>query len=87
MYKSLYAAEPQAYFEVLHDVSDDYDKVLVVGHNPGIEELLEILTDEIHIMPTCSLAHLRLKIIRWSDIDQVRTKGELVDIWVARDLK
>ena len=46
LYKSLYAAEPQAYFEVLHDISDDYDKVLVVGHNPGIEELLEILTDE-----------------------------------------
>lgn len=87
LYKSLYAAEPQAYFEVLHDISDDYDKVLVVGHNPGIEELLEILTDEIHKMPTCSLAHLRLKIIRWSDIDHVRTKGELVDIWVARDLK
>jgi hypothetical protein len=48
---------------------------------------LEILTDETHIMPTCSLAHLRLQIIRWSDIDHVRTKGELVDIWMARDLK
>ncbi len=55
-------------------------------HNPGIEELLDILTGEIHVMPTCSLAYLKLHISRWSDIDHVRTKGELVDIWVARDL-
>jgi phosphohistidine phosphatase SixA len=38
LYKSLYAAEPQAYFEVLHDISDNYDKVLVVGHNPGTRD-------------------------------------------------
>lgn len=87
LYKSLYAAGPQAYFEALHGISDDYDKVLMVGHNPGIEELLEIITGEIHVMPTCSLAYLKLHISRWSDIDHVRTKGELVDIWVARALK
>lgn len=39
--RSLYAAGPEAYFKVLRSLSDDYLKVLVVGHNPGIEELLD----------------------------------------------
>ena len=37
-------------------------RVLVVGHNPGVEELLELLTSEIHLLPTCSLAHVNLQI-------------------------
>ena len=84
--RSLYAAGPEAYFKVLHSLSDDYLKVLVVGHNPGIEELLEILTGEIHLMPTCSMAHLNLQISHWSDIDYQTTKGQLLDIWVPQDL-
>ena len=84
--RSLYAAGPEAYFKVLRSLSDDYPRVLVVGHNPGIEELLEILTGEIHLMPTCSMAHLNLQISNWLDIDYQTTKGQLLDIWVPQDL-
>ena len=84
--QSLYAAGSEAYFNVLHGLSDNYVRVLLVGHNPGIEELLEILTSQIHIMPTCSLACLTLEISKWSDIDYEITKGQLVDIWTPRDL-
>jgi phosphohistidine phosphatase len=78
--RSLYAAGPKAYFDVLHDFSDDYARVLIVGHNPGLEDLVEMLTGEIQIMPTCSLAHVKLHVASWLDIDY-KTKGELVDIW------
>ena len=27
-------------------------RVLVVGHNPGLEELVEMLAGEMHLMPT-----------------------------------
>src|SRR6266487_1946293 len=30
--KSLYAAEPEAYLCILHDLSDKYVRVLIVGH-------------------------------------------------------
>ena len=76
MNQSLYAAGSEAYFNVLHGLSDNYVRVLLVGHNPGIEELLEILTSQIHIMPTCSLACLTLEISKWSDIDYEITKGQ-----------
>src|SRR2546422_5442898 len=67
--RSLYAAGPETYVDVLHDLSDDYVRVLIVGHNPGLEELVEMLTGEIHIMPTCSLANVKLGVGSWLDID------------------
>jgi phosphohistidine phosphatase len=83
--RSLYAARPQAYIVALHDLSDDYVLVLIIGHNPGLEELVEMLTGEIHLMPTCSLAHLKFRVGKWSDIDN-KIKGQIAEIWLPRDL-
>jgi len=52
--KSLYAAGPEAYFGVMHDLSDEYVRGLIIGHNPGLEEIVERLTEEIHLMSTSS---------------------------------
>jgi len=82
---SLYAAEPQAYIDALHEISDGHARALIIGHNPGLEELVEMLTGEFHIMPTCALAHVKLRVQRWVDIDY-KTKGRLARIWQPRDL-
>ena len=82
---SLYAAGPQAYIDALHDLSDDYVRVLIIGHNPGLEELVEMLTGEIHLMPTCSLAHVKLRVGKWLESDY-KIKGQLAEIWRPRAL-
>jgi len=56
-------------FFVLHDLSDEYVRVLIIGHNPGMEELVEMLTGEIHLMPKCSLSHVKLRIGKWIERD------------------
>ena len=84
--RSLYAAGPETYLQLLRGILNGYRRVLVVGHNPGVEELLELLTSEIHLLPTCSLAHLNLQIGSWSDLDFETTKGQLVDIWLPGDI-
>ena len=81
---SLYAAEPQAYIDALHGISDDHARALVIGHNPGLEELVEMLTSEFHVMPTCALAHIKLRVQSWVDIDY-KTKGRLAMMWQPRD--
>ena len=81
----LYAAGPQAYIDALHDLSAEHVRVLIIGHNPGLEELVEMLTGEIHLMPTCSLVHVKLSVDKWSDIDN-KIKGQLAEIWRPRDL-
>jgi len=83
--RSLYAAAPEAYLKVLHELSDHYKRVLVVGHNPGLEELLEMFTDETQLMPTCTLAHVKFSIDSWIELDY-KTKGQLAGIWQSRDL-
>jgi phosphohistidine phosphatase len=83
--KSLYAAGPEAYLGVIHDLSDEYVRVLIVGHNPGLEELVELLTAEIHLMPTCSLAHVKLRVDKWLDIEN-KIKGKVAGIWRPGDL-
>jgi phosphohistidine phosphatase len=82
--RSLHAAGPQAHIDALHDLSDDHVRALMIGHNPGLEELVEMLTGEIHLMPTCSLAHVKLRIGKWIKRDY-RIKGQVAEVWGPPD--
>jgi phosphohistidine phosphatase len=82
---SLYAAEPAAYIDVLRHLSKEYTLVLMVGHNPGLEELVGMLTGEEHTMSTCSLVHIQFPINRWNEIDY-KSRGKLVGTWLPREL-
>jgi phosphohistidine phosphatase len=83
--RSLCTAGLEAYLKVLNGLSNDSVRVLVVGHNPGVEELVLMLTGETHPMSTCSLAHIKLHVERWLDVDY-ETKGQLAGICRPRDL-
>ena len=84
--QSLYEALPAAYIDVLRDLSNEYARVLVVGHNPGLEELVSMLTGESHSLSTCSLVHIQLRVNKWTEMDN-KTKGKLSGIWHPRDLE
>jgi len=65
---------------------DKNQTVLMVGHNPDIEQLLEILTRKEIIMPTCSLAVVNLPFAkRWVDLTK-STKAELRKVWRPKEL-
>lgn len=68
----IYAASVSALLDVLHD-SGDEETVLLVGHNPGLEELIGLLTGGMDAepmirLPTAGLACLALHIAAWSEI-------------------
>ena len=52
----VYAAPGRELLGVVRELSDDLDTVVLVGHNPGIEELVSLLTGEWLPMPTSALA-------------------------------
>jgi len=56
----------------------------MVGHNPGLEQLVNMLTGEEHAMP-CSLVHVQFRINSLTEINY-KTKGKLLRIWKPRDL-
>ncbi len=76
----LYHANPDDLLAVLQGLSDDSARAMIVGHNPGLEELIERLAGEHHAMPTAALAHLALPIDRWSALDD-QIGATVVDIW------
>ena len=82
---SLYRAGSSAYLNALRRLTNPYDTVLIVGHNPDVEHLVEILTGNAMTMPTCGLAYVKLSIERWLDLKDDK-EGELVKMWRPKEL-
>lgn len=89
MASSFYHGDPNAYIKLLRhlkqDHGHDYQRVMVVGHNPGLEELLNILSGALEWMPTATLAQIDLPIEQWKKL-QLLSKGKLANLWVPRAL-
>jgi phosphohistidine phosphatase len=81
----LYAAPPEEYLEVLAAADDRFERILVIGHNPGLEELLEIIAGEHESLPTAAIARVDIPIPAWQALT-LETPGELVGLWRPRDL-
>ena len=63
--EAIYGASVQSLLYALEAHCGDYSSILLVGHNPGLEELLMYLTggqlpdaDNHKLMPTAAIAHL-----------------------------
>lgn len=63
----IYEASAARLLEVISQIEDSAKVVLLVGHNPGLEELLELLTGEVRRMPTGALARIKLDLNKWSE--------------------
>jgi phosphohistidine phosphatase len=82
----LYLAGPQSYFEALQFVDNGFDRVLVVGHNPGMEDLVQELVGEFHRMPTAALAHVELEIDAWVNVSR-HVNCRLRNYWCPKGLE
>lgn len=93
----LYLAEAQTIIERLRRLDDTLGSAMVIGHNPGLEELADDLSqspktsDEERLhkrlrekFPTCALAVITLPVKRWRELKP--GTGTLVDLMRPRDL-
>ncbi len=83
--KRLYLASPPEIIEILRQVGDECSTVLVVAHNPGLEELVRQLTGQPEPMPTAALAQVAIDIDRWQSLS-VPADGRLVQVWRPKEL-
>jgi phosphohistidine phosphatase len=74
--KSIYDADVDDLVEVVNDLDDASDFTALVGHNPGISQLLHYLTDQIEEMATCAVALIEFNVTSWSNI--ASATGKLV---------
>jgi phosphohistidine phosphatase len=68
--ESVYAAEADTLLAVVRALPDDVEHVLLVGHNPGFEELATLLigTDCDITLPTAAAAHFEISTDRWGEL-------------------
>jgi phosphohistidine phosphatase SixA len=68
----------------VRQVADEHRRLLVVGHNPGLEMLIKALTGEATVMPTAALAHMELALQHWRDLNK-NTECKLVNVWRPKE--
>lgn len=83
---SLYHAKPHAVIEVLRSVPAGAARaIMIVAHNPGLEELVTQLTGEQIDLPTAALVNLSVDVDEWSNLD-FSTTVRVIDSWRPADL-
>jgi phosphohistidine phosphatase len=82
---TLYLAEPSAIVALVAALEDSVERALVLGHNPGLEDLLFRLSGRHENMPTGALAVLELPLLAWRDFPTV-TRAALEGVYRPREL-
>ena len=92
--RRIYLASSAALMDVLREQSDALDAILMVGHNPGLEDLIfdlmpddgsSPLRDVVEAkFPTAAFAVLELAIAHWQDVEEGCAR--LVHLMRPRDL-
>ncbi len=92
--RRIYLASSATLMDVLRDEGKQHKHVLMIGHNPGLEDLVfDIVPDDgssplrdvaYEKYPTATLAQMELDIDDWADID--RRCGKLTRFIRPRDL-
>lgn len=79
----IYEASPLTLIHIISEFDDKFDSAMIVGHNPGLESLVRILSGERHRMPTAALALIELDIENWSEI--AANSGNLREFFIPKE--
>lgn len=76
----IYEATAGRLLEVVSQVENEHKALLLVGHNPGMQELLLLLTGQNEEYPTATLTKIAFKNQKWAEVGS--KKGGLE--WIVR---
>lgn len=83
--RALYHGGPEEIMASLQTWGGDFSRVMVVGHNPGMEYALEEFAGENEHMVTGAIAQISFEIDRWSAMVE-NADGVLVNLWRPREV-
>lgn len=83
---ALYMGEPGDFIEALKTLDNDYEKVMIVAHNPGLEAYVQIIDGEIEALPTAALGQMVLSLEDWQEIS-FETMGDMLGYWTPKTLE
>jgi phosphohistidine phosphatase len=66
----IYEADVRTLLALVQSIADSSDTAIMVGHNPGFENLLSYLTGDNRHMPTSALAKIEFDVASWSEVSE-----------------
>ena len=84
LHQDLYLSDAACYLDIIQSLPDTANRVLVVGHNPEMDDLLTLLTDVAQHMTTAALAQIDLPLSSWQELNEA-TDGRLQNLWTPRE--
>lgn len=82
--EKFYLAEMETILAELSVLPDEIDKAMVIGHNPGLESLVQVLGHKVEALTTSSVAYIKLPIKHWKDLND-KTEGDLKELWHPKE--
>ena len=68
--KKLYQADSTTLFRIVSKLHKKIKSVMLVGHNPALEDFVTLITGESVSMQTCALIELSFEFKDWKDLDK-----------------
>lgn len=67
----IYEADPADILDVIRGLKNEWDRVFLFGHNPGLTNLVtELSVPAIDNVPTCGVVELQMAVERWADVSR-----------------
>ena len=79
-----YLGEMETILAELCELPDEVNKAMVIGHNPGLESLVQILGRKVEALTTSSVAYIKLPIKHWKELSD-KTEGDLKELWHPKE--
>jgi phosphohistidine phosphatase len=93
--KRIYMASAAALFDLVRETDDARESLLLIGHNPGLEDLLLLATEEDTSAlraeaaikyPTATFAGIEMDVESWAAVEEHMQTARLVEFVRPRDL-
>ncbi len=78
---SFYGADPEAVLKILYTLPNTVKKVMVVGHNPGFTNLVNLFLErgqQIDNLPTSGVAAVLFDTNKWEKVDLAKYRVEFL---------
>ena len=92
--KDLYTFESGKLLNFIRDISNDLNKIIIIGHNPAMQKLSNFLICPETLdnafssirekYPTCGVANIQIKCAQWSQLTE--KCGHLIDFLTPRSI-
>lgn len=75
--EDLYCASSSTLLKLIRCLNDNKNNIAIVAHNPGLEDLAAILSNDGQTFVTCSVMKIEFEMESWKQVDKIIGKRTL----------